>query len=142
MDPEALTESESRDVSHDKDATPPEEDPTFQQVLSTAIRVSLSGEEIGNLNGEGEEEEEENFVPHTFQEPAVELRIPDDLPVDIRVKLAVCMIHLSLPLPPSLLPPVVSQPEEYGDLFIDLAEAYSENGQPFFFLFFLFIVTI
>ena len=119
--------SRSHDQSHDQTVTPTSESPTFQQMLSSAIRVSLSGETEG-LEGEGEGEEVREGGEGLSTLP-VELLMPDDLPVDMRVKLAVCLIHLSRPLPPSLLPPVTSNPEEYGDLFIDLAEAYTEMGE-------------
>ena len=126
MVPEQTPLSRSHDQSHDQTATSIKEGPTFQQMLSSAIRVSLSGETEG-LEGGGEGEGEE--AREGDGSPSVELLVPDDLPVDMRVKLAVCLIHLSLPLPPSLLPPVTSNPEEYGDLFIDLAEAFTEMGK-------------
>lgn len=123
-----LPNERSHDQSRDQTTEPTNEGPTFQQMFS-AIRMSLSGEAegiAGEGDGEGGREEEvgENSSP-----PTVELVVPDDLPVDMRVKLAVCLIHRSLPLPPSLLPPVTAHPEEYGDLFIDLAEAYTEMGE-------------
>ena len=140
MIPEEAPPSGSHDQSHDQKTTPINEGPTFQQMLSSAIRVSLSGEteemEVGVeleggegvMMGEGEGEEEREGG-RNLSTPPVELLVPEDLPVDLRVKLAVCLIHLSLPLPPSLLPPVTSDPEEYGDLFIDLAEAYTEMSE-------------
>ena len=113
--------------SHDHETPPTNNDGhSFQQMLSSAIRVSLSGDT-------GEEEEE--YLGGRFREREEErgrnseLAIPDDLPVDMRVKLAVAMVHLSLPLPSSLLPPVTAHPEEYGDLFLDLADAYTETGR-------------
>lgn len=110
-------EAPSPDNSNDGDS--------FQQMLSSAIRISLSGEAeeeeyLRERVREREEEEERGR--------SLELAIPDDLPVDMRVKLAVSMVHLSLPLPSSLLLPVTAHPEEYGDLFLDLAEAYTETG--------------
>ena len=106
--------------SHDHEAPPIDnEGNTFQQMLSSAIRVSLSGEtEEEEMEGEREGPKEEQR----------ELVISDDLPVDMRVKLAVCMVHQALSLPPSLLSPVTPHPEDYGDLFLDLAEAYTETG--------------
>ena len=120
-----MTQAKSRD----QPATPPsDEGLSFQQMLSSAIRVSLS-------SGEAEEGVMEEGEGSSLREAenleTSELLVPDDLPVDMRVKLAVCLIHHSLPLPPSLLSPVTSHPEEYGDLFIDLAEAYTENGRFF-----------
>ena len=125
MGPEQTTpplDDKSRDQSHDQTTMPTDDGPTFQQMLSSAIRVSLSGdpeEMVGEREGVREREEGEGVL---------ELVIPDDLPVDMRVKLAICLIHLSLPLPPSLLVPVTTHPDEYGDLFIDLADAHTETG--------------
>ena len=114
-------------MPHIHEALPPDnsdDGDSFQQMLSSAIRISLSGEAeeeyLGERVREREEEEERGR--------SSELAIPDDLPVDMRVKLAVSMVHLSLPLPSSLLLPVTAHPEEYGDLFLDLAEAYTETG--------------
>ena len=128
MAPEQRTTPKSRDQSRDQAATPTDDiGPSFQQMLSSAIRVSLSedtegmgGEGDGGEEGEGEGEEDREVL---------EVAVPDDLPVDIRVKLAICLIHLTLPLPPSLLAPVTTCPEEYGDLFMDLAEAYTDMGE-------------
>ena len=107
--------------SCDHEATPTnDEGRTFQQMLSSAIRISLSGE--------AEEEEEEMETERDGERGSLVLLVPEDLPVDMRVKLALCMIHQSLPLPPSLLTPVTTHPEDYGDLFLDLAEAYTETG--------------
>ena len=121
-----VPEQPNTDGSHDHETPPTNGDSghSFQQMLSSAIRVSLSGPT--------EEEEEEEYLGERREEEeggrSLELAIPDNLPVDMRVKLAVAMVHLSLPLPSSLLPPITAHPEEYGDLFLDLAEAYTETS--------------
>ena len=116
-------------MPHVHEAPPPDnsdDGDSFQQMLSSAIRISLSGEaEEEEYLGERVRQREEEEVE---MGRSLELAIPDDLPVDMRVKLAVSMVHLSLPLPSSLLSPVTAHPEEYGDLFLDLAEAYTETG--------------
>ena len=121
-----VPEQPNTDGSHDHETPPTNGDSghSFQQMLSSAIRVSLSG------STEEEEEEEEYLGERREEEEGrnSELAIPDNLPVDMRVKLAVAMVHLSLPLPSSLLPPITAHPEEYGDLFLDLAEAYTETS--------------
>ena len=126
----AAPDDRSHDQSRDQTATPTNEGPTFQQMLSSAIRVSLTGDTEG-MEGEGEvgKEGERNGDAQVTTEPVMQVSVPEDLPVDLRVKLAVCLVHLSLPLPPSLLPSVLAQPEDYGDLFMDLADAYTENGE-------------
>lgn len=121
MVPTTAPNDKSHDQSHDQTSS---EGPTFQQMLSSAIRVSLSGD-TEEIAGEGEGDRGTEVAP----DQSTELLIPDDLPVDMRVKLAVCLVHSSVSLPPSLLPPVLAHPEEYGDLFIDLAESYTETGE-------------
>lgn len=56
--------------------------------------------------------------------------IPEDLPIDLRVKFAVCLIHLrQLHAIKEILAPLFMETvESAGDLYIDVAEAYAENG--------------
>ncbi|XP_014340256.1 general transcription factor 3C polypeptide 3 isoform X2 [Latimeria chalumnae] len=58
-------------------------------------------------------------------------QIPESVPVDIRVKLMVCLIHLHILRPlDSLLTGLLEQnPEEMGDLYLDVAEAFLEIGE-------------
>uniref|UniRef100_A0A673KXP6 General transcription factor 3C polypeptide 3-like n=1 Tax=Sinocyclocheilus rhinocerous TaxID=307959 RepID=A0A673KXP6_9TELE len=57
--------------------------------------------------------------------------IPDDVPIDIRVKMMVCLIHRSVikPLDPMLTSLMEQNPEELGDLYLDVAEAFMEEGE-------------
>ena len=113
--------------SHDHVAMPTgDKGPSFQQMLSSAIRVSLSGETEEGVLDDGNSSEMRGEAGSL---ETLDLQVPDELPVDMRVKLAICLIHRALPLPHSLLSPITSHPEEYGDLFIDLAEAYAETGR-------------
>uniref|UniRef100_A0AAR2LX04 General transcription factor IIIC, polypeptide 3 n=1 Tax=Pygocentrus nattereri TaxID=42514 RepID=A0AAR2LX04_PYGNA len=61
----------------------------------------------------------------------LEVVVPDDIPVDIRVKLMVCLIHQSVfkPLDPMLTSLMEQSPEELGDLYLDVAEAFMDEGE-------------
>ncbi|XP_071320675.1 general transcription factor 3C polypeptide 3 isoform X2 [Trachinotus anak] len=59
------------------------------------------------------------------------VQVPDSVPVDLRAKLIVCLIHLHVYTPlESLVPSLMEQsPEEIGDLYLDVGEAYLEEGE-------------
>uniref|UniRef100_A0A665VIM3 General transcription factor IIIC, polypeptide 3 n=1 Tax=Echeneis naucrates TaxID=173247 RepID=A0A665VIM3_ECHNA len=55
------------------------------------------------------------------------LQVPETVPVDLRAKLIVCLIHLHVY---SLVPSLMEQsPEDIGDLYLDVGEAYMEEGE-------------
>uniref|UniRef100_A0A8C8DLT2 General transcription factor IIIC, polypeptide 3 n=1 Tax=Oryzias sinensis TaxID=183150 RepID=A0A8C8DLT2_9TELE len=58
------------------------------------------------------------------------VRIADSVPVDLRAKLMVCFINLQVftPLEPLVLSLMEQSPEEIGDLYLDVGEAYLEQG--------------
>uniref|UniRef100_A0AAY4BHQ0 General transcription factor IIIC, polypeptide 3 n=1 Tax=Denticeps clupeoides TaxID=299321 RepID=A0AAY4BHQ0_9TELE len=53
------------------------------------------------------------------------------VPIDIRVKLMVCLIHQHVckPLDPMLTSLMEQSPEDFGDLYLDVAEAFLDEGQ-------------
>uniref|UniRef100_A0A803VCK2 Ral transcription factor IIIC subunit 3 n=1 Tax=Ficedula albicollis TaxID=59894 RepID=A0A803VCK2_FICAL len=57
--------------------------------------------------------------------------IPEGVPIDITVKLMVCLIHLNIlePLSPLLTTLVEQNPEDMGDLYLDVAEAFLDVGE-------------
>uniref|UniRef100_A0A8K9X4L5 General transcription factor IIIC, polypeptide 3 n=1 Tax=Oncorhynchus mykiss TaxID=8022 RepID=A0A8K9X4L5_ONCMY len=57
--------------------------------------------------------------------------VPDHVPVDIRVKLMVCLIHQHVyrPLDSMLTSLMEQSPEELGDLYLDVAEAFLDQGE-------------
>ncbi|KAK2489896.1 hypothetical protein MC885_013088 [Smutsia gigantea] len=57
--------------------------------------------------------------------------IPDRVPIDITVKLMVCLVHLNIlePLNPLLTTLVEQNPEDMGDLYLDVAEAFLDVGE-------------
>ncbi|NXK53722.1 TF3C3 factor, partial [Chauna torquata] len=61
----------------------------------------------------------------------VSCRIPEGVPIDITVKLMVCLVHLNIlePLNPLLTTLVEQNPEEMGDLYLDVAEAFLDVGE-------------
>ena len=75
----------SHDESCDLSATPPSHLP-----LTMALRVSIAGE-MGLDHQEG--------TSHTGTQPVQQLTIPEDVPVDLRAKLAVSLIHLGKDMP-------------------------------------------
>ncbi|XP_069471822.1 general transcription factor 3C polypeptide 3 isoform X2 [Ambystoma mexicanum] len=61
----------------------------------------------------------------------VHCSVPEGVPIDITVKLMVCLIHLNIlePLTPLLTMVMEQNPEEMGDLYLDIAEAFLEVGE-------------
>ncbi|XP_069568963.1 general transcription factor 3C polypeptide 3 [Brachyistius frenatus] len=60
-----------------------------------------------------------------------DVEVPDSVPVDLRAKLIVCLVHLHV-YPPleALVSTLMEQsPEEIGDLYLDVGEAYLEEGR-------------
>uniref|UniRef100_A0A667WB02 General transcription factor IIIC, polypeptide 3 n=1 Tax=Myripristis murdjan TaxID=586833 RepID=A0A667WB02_9TELE len=66
-----------------------------------------------------------------FAGDVVAVDIPDNVPVDIRAKLMVCLIHLHVyqPLEVLLTALMEHSPEEVGDLYLDVGEAFLEEGK-------------
>ncbi|XP_008298684.1 general transcription factor 3C polypeptide 3 [Stegastes partitus] len=60
-----------------------------------------------------------------------DVQVPDSVPVDLRAKLIVCLIHLNVYTPLEGLVSVLMEqsPEEIGDLYLDIGEAYLEQGE-------------
>ncbi|XP_017281749.1 general transcription factor 3C polypeptide 3 isoform X2 [Kryptolebias marmoratus] len=61
----------------------------------------------------------------------IEVQVPDSVPVDLRAKLIVCLIQLHDLTPvEGLVSSLMEQsPEEIGDLYLDVGEAYIERGE-------------
>uniref|UniRef100_A0A671Z3H9 General transcription factor IIIC, polypeptide 3 n=1 Tax=Sparus aurata TaxID=8175 RepID=A0A671Z3H9_SPAAU len=81
-----------------------------------------------------EEETESESVDKTAAEQKAEIKdvqVPDSVPVDLRAKLMVCLIHLHVFTPlEGLVSTLMEQSaEEIGDLYLDVAEAYLEEGE-------------
>ncbi|XP_075433809.1 general transcription factor 3C polypeptide 3 [Ascaphus truei] len=61
----------------------------------------------------------------------VACHIPDGVPIDIIVKMMLCLIHLNIlePVNPMVTSLMEHNPEEMGDLYLDVAEAFLEVGE-------------
>ncbi|XP_071954105.1 general transcription factor 3C polypeptide 3-like [Antedon mediterranea] len=61
---------------------------------------------------------------------SIEVKVPEELPIDLRVKLGVCLIHEKyVKASRVVLQDLFDQSvDEFGDLFLDVAEAYMEVG--------------
>ncbi|XP_030636502.1 general transcription factor 3C polypeptide 3 [Chanos chanos] len=89
-------------------------------------------EESAEKTGDGEEKKDKkNEETEEQKGEIVEVGVPDGVPVDIRVKLMVCLIHQHIykPLDPMLTALMEQSPEELGDLYLDVAEAFLDEGE-------------
>ncbi|XP_070814221.1 general transcription factor 3C polypeptide 3 [Chaetodon trifascialis] len=104
--------------------------------ISTPTQEEEAAEEA---RSEGQEKSsDEGTESKTAEEMAAEeigeiqdVQVPDSVPVDLRAKLMVCLIHLHVYTPlEGLVSSLMEQsPEEIGDLYLDVGEAYLEQGQ-------------
>ncbi|XP_075905486.1 general transcription factor 3C polypeptide 3 [Nelusetta ayraudi] len=60
-----------------------------------------------------------------------DVQVPDSIPVDLKAKLIVCLIHTKVKTPlEGLVSSLMEQsPEEIGDLYLDVGEAYLDQGE-------------
>lgn len=81
--------------------------------------------------------EEDGAEPKSTEQPKEQygeikdVQIPDSVPVDLKAKLIVCLIHLHVygPLEGLVASLIEQSPEEIGDLYLDVSEAYLEEGK-------------
>ncbi|XP_029696646.1 general transcription factor 3C polypeptide 3 [Takifugu rubripes] len=96
--------------------------------------------EVSEQPCEVQESSEENTKSQTLtaEEAAAEnngkikdVQVPESIPVDLKAKLIVCLIHLhvSTPLERLVTSLMEQSPEEIGDLYLDVAEAYLDKGE-------------
>ncbi|XP_019897888.2 general transcription factor 3C polypeptide 3 isoform X2 [Esox lucius] len=88
-------------------------------------------EEENHEKQEEENNEEKKMSTAEEHGEVTQVVVPDDVPVDIRVKLMVCLIHQHVfkPLDSMLASLMEQSPEDLGDLFLDVAEAFLDEGQ-------------
>ncbi|XP_029307780.1 general transcription factor 3C polypeptide 3 isoform X2 [Cottoperca gobio] len=93
---------------------------------------------IENTSEEQDDGIEECTNEKTVDETAAEengeikdVQVPDSVPVDLRAKLIVCLIHLhgNTPLEGLVSSLMEQSQEEIGDLYLDVGEAYLEEGE-------------
>ncbi|XP_066517872.1 general transcription factor 3C polypeptide 3 [Hoplias malabaricus] len=107
------------------------------EVLMKFCDVTLKRETAKRERIEARPEEEEEQRDEKKEDTVeaggevLEVMVPDDTPVDIKVKLMVCLIHQSVfkPLDPMLTSLMEQSPEEMGDLYLDVAEAFMDEGE-------------
>ncbi|KAM9397692.1 general transcription factor 3C polypeptide 3 isoform 1-T1 [Salvelinus alpinus] len=97
-------------------------------------REKMESEEQEKMEAEENPEKENEMKTATTEETGGEVRqvvVPDHVPVDIRVKLMVCLIHQHVyrPLDSMLTSLMEQSPEELGDLYLDVAEAFLDEGE-------------
>ena len=80
------TSADNHVMSHDSDSTLP--------TLSTALRLSIAGETLDQ-----DAIELQPSIGDLLLQQETALEVPDDMPVDLRVKLAVSMIQLGKTVP-------------------------------------------
>ncbi|XP_051982607.1 general transcription factor 3C polypeptide 3 [Xyrauchen texanus] len=87
-----------------------------------------TGDQTPSKVEEGEEKQKDS---EEEKGKILEVLVTDDVPVDIRAKTMVCLIHQSIfkPLDPMLTSLMEQSPEELGDLYLDVAEAFMEEGE-------------
>ncbi|KAM7365490.1 hypothetical protein PAMP_016410 [Pampus punctatissimus] len=108
------------------------------EVKSDSIDVPQEEQVAETTTEEEEKKNEEDAKSKTAEEMAAEengeikdVQVPDSVPVDLRAKLIVCLIHLHVYVPlEGLVSSLMEQsPEEIGDLYLDVGEAYLEQGE-------------
>ncbi|XP_077981936.1 general transcription factor 3C polypeptide 3-like [Glandiceps talaboti] len=73
------------------------------------------------------------LLDENMDNPSIDdITVPAEIPIDLRVKLVICLIHSkqsSSPVKKTLGPLFEESPDEMGDLYLDVAEAYVDTGQ-------------
>ncbi|XP_061910051.1 general transcription factor 3C polypeptide 3 [Entelurus aequoreus] len=79
---------------------------------------------------EDENNEEAKSEAEKSQPEIKDVEVPDSVPVDLKAKLIVCLIHMRIHEPlETLVSSLMEQSaEEIGDLYLDVGEAYLEMG--------------
>uniref|UniRef100_A0A3P9PZD5 General transcription factor IIIC, polypeptide 3 n=1 Tax=Poecilia reticulata TaxID=8081 RepID=A0A3P9PZD5_POERE len=96
---------------------------------SESSALSMKDMETEEQQKEGEEGTKSNTAEDNDE--ILDVHVPDSVPVDLRAKLIVCLIQLNVFTPSEgLVSTLMEQsPEEIGDLYLDVAEAYLEQGR-------------
>uniref|UniRef100_A0A667WMA2 General transcription factor IIIC, polypeptide 3 n=1 Tax=Myripristis murdjan TaxID=586833 RepID=A0A667WMA2_9TELE len=96
-----------------------------------ALQVLIQFSGIFLVRAETKSDSTVSLLRCVFAGDVVAVDIPDNVPVDIRAKLMVCLIHLHVyqPLEVLLTALMEHSPEEVGDLYLDVGEAFLEEGK-------------
>ncbi|EDV23087.1 uncharacterized protein TRIADDRAFT_58003 [Trichoplax adhaerens] len=94
-------------------------------ILGEAVRIAIGIDEYSGSNSE-------IITPNTSDNSRLvsQWKIPNSLPIDLRIKAAVCLLYLdqSQFAEKILQPLYLESIEEVGDLYLDIADAYYETG--------------
>ncbi|XP_033837694.1 general transcription factor 3C polypeptide 3 [Periophthalmus magnuspinnatus] len=90
--------------------------------------AQTSAEGSGTESGEMESVKEK---PKEQYGEIKDVQVPDSVPIDLKAKLIVCLIHLNVfsPLEGLVASLTEQSAEEIGDLYLDVSEAYLEEGR-------------
>ncbi|XP_029922885.1 general transcription factor 3C polypeptide 3 [Myripristis murdjan] len=107
------------------DSTVPMDEKKEEEKMTMVEEVKQKDEEEAEMKTADEDKAIEELGD------VVAVDIPDNVPVDIRAKLMVCLIHLHVyqPLEVLLTALMEHSPEEVGDLYLDVGEAFLEEGK-------------
>ncbi|OXB57082.1 hypothetical protein ASZ78_002370 [Callipepla squamata] len=105
----------------------PEKSPAEEKKDDTAAVVETQESQEAVTDNQGDQAAESSAAAVE----KVSCCIPEGVPIDITVKLMVCLVHLNIlePLNPLLTTLVEQNPEEMGDLYLDVAEAFLDVGE-------------
>ncbi|KAM9454601.1 general transcription factor 3C polypeptide 3 [Clarias gariepinus] len=101
------------------------------KALEILIRFCGIVLERGANKEEAENQDETKVEATEAQGEIVDVVVPDNVPIDIRVKLMVCLVHQNVikPLHAMVTSMMEQSPEEMGDLYLDVAEAFMDKGE-------------
>ncbi|XP_045555430.1 general transcription factor 3C polypeptide 3 [Salmo salar] len=128
--PEGQEKMEAEENPEEQEKMEAEENPEGQEKMEA--EENPEGQE--KMEAEENPDKEKEMETTTTEETGGEVRkvvVPDHVPVDIRVKLMVCLIHQHVyrPLDSMLTSLMEQSPEELGDLYLDVAEAFLDEGE-------------
>ncbi|XP_042173838.1 general transcription factor 3C polypeptide 3 isoform X2 [Oncorhynchus tshawytscha] len=137
--PDLAEEEQEKMESEEQEKMESEENPEEEQKkMESEEQEKMESEEQEKMESEEQKKMESEENPEkekeiTTEEPGEvrEVVVPDHVPVDIRVKLMVCLIHQHVyrPLDSMLTSLMEQSPEELGDLYLDVAEAFLDQGE-------------
>ncbi|XP_061760706.1 general transcription factor 3C polypeptide 3 isoform X2 [Nerophis ophidion] len=97
----------------------------------TSSQSVVKDENVTEKTAENENNEDAKSEAEKSQPEIKDVEVPDSVPVDLKAKLIVCLIHMRIHEPlETLVSSLMEQSaEEIGDLYLDVGEAYLEMGE-------------
>ncbi|KAJ8003697.1 hypothetical protein DPEC_G00151010 [Dallia pectoralis] len=102
-----------------------------QQDLAEQEEEKMDTEEENSEKQEEDNAEKKTVETAEEHGEVTKVVVPENVPIDIRVKLMVCLIHQHVfrPLDFMMNSLMEQSPEDLGDLYLDVAEAFLDEGQ-------------